>query len=158
MATNPPPATPKPAPPDTSSKKVTALPLYASIVAGLLLLAYFVFAALQWANVDAAALTYARRAQLLGGFEALAFAAAGAILGTTVQREVTKKAENEADAQKKRADAEQLDAEKGRALHNLARAKAADRGLSRVRGGDEPAPAGDAGEFLELAEQYDAAP
>jgi hypothetical protein len=147
-----------------SSTSTTGLPLFASVLAIVLLVIYFVFAGLQWADINAAQLTYARRADLLGGFEALAFAAAGAILGTTVQRQVTKKAEAEAGAargeaagQKARADAEQQDAEKGRALHNLAKAKAETTTQVRTRGG-EPPTATDFDEFLNLAAQYDASP
>jgi len=147
-----------------SSTSTTGLPLFASVLAIVLLVIYFVFAGLQWADINAAQLTYARRADLLGGFEALAFAAAGAILGTTVQRQVTKKAEAEAGAargeaaeQKARADAEQQDAEKGRALHNLAKAKAETTTQVRTRGG-EPPTATDFNEFLNLAAQYDASP
>ena len=147
-----------------SSTSTTGLPLFASVVAIVLLVVYFVFAGLQWADIDTAQLTYARRADLLGGFEALAFAAAGAILGTTVQRQVTKKAEAEAGAargeaaeQKARADAEQQDAEKGRALHNLAKAKAETSTQVRTRGGEPPAVT-EFDEFLNLAAQYDASP
>jgi hypothetical protein len=136
--------------------------MFASVVATMLLVIYFVFAGLQWADINAAQLTYARRADLLGGLEALAFAAAGAILGTTVQRQVTKKAEAEAGAargeaaeQKARADAQQHDAEKGRALHNLAKAKAQTATQVRTRGG-EPPTANEFDEFLNLAAQYDA--
>ena len=81
-----------------SSTRSSGLPLFASVVAIVLLMIYFVFAGLQWADVGAVEVTYARRANLLGGFEALVFAAAGAILGTTVQRQVTKKAEADAGA------------------------------------------------------------
>jgi hypothetical protein len=112
--------------------------------------------------IGAAELTYTRRADLLSAFEALAFAAAGAILGTTVQRQVTKKAEAEAgqartqaDEQKARADAEQHDAEKGRALHNLAKAKVESATEVRTRAG-EPQALTEFDEFLSLAAQYDA--
>jgi hypothetical protein len=105
--------------PTEATTKTTGLPVFASVAAALFLVIYFVFAGLQWADVGAAELTYVRSADLLGGFEALAFAAAGAILGTTVQRHVTKKAEAKAGAarleahqEKARADAQQQDAEK----------------------------------------------
>ncbi len=147
--------------PTQSSTKTSGLPLFASVAAALFLVIYFVFAGFQWADVGVAELTYARRADLLSGFEALAFAAAGAILGTTVQRQVTKKAEAEAgDArveaqqEKARADAQQQDAEKGRALHNLAKAKAESAAQSRTRGTTPPTAEFD--DFLNLAAQYDA--
>jgi hypothetical protein len=148
--------------PTETSTKATGLPVFASVAAALFLVIYFVFAGLQWADVGAAELTYARRADLLGGFEALAFAAAGAILGTTVQRQVTKKAEADAGAarveaqqEKARANSEQQDAEKGRALHNLAKAKAESAAQVRTRGGTPPAAAAELDEFLNLAAQYD---
>jgi hypothetical protein len=146
-----------------SAERVTGLPLFASVVAVLLLLIYLVFLGLQWGNVTDSDLEYARRADLLGGLEALAFAAAGAILGTTVQRQVTKKAEadataarGEANAQRARADAEENDAEKGRALHNLAKAKVERATRVRTRSEGEPQPATEFDEFLRLAAQYDA--
>jgi hypothetical protein len=145
----------------TETSKTTGLPVFASVAAALFLVIYFVFAGLQWAGVGAAELTYARRADLLGGFEALAFAAAGAILGTTLQRQVTKKAEADGDAarleahqEKLRADTQEQDAEKGRALHNLAKAKAESAAQVRTRGGVPPAGA-EVDDFLNLAEQYD---
>ena len=144
-----------------SSTRTAGLPVFASVAAAIFLVIYFIFAGLQWANVGATELTYARRADLLGGFEALAFAAAGAILGTTVQRQVTKKAEAEAGAarveaqqEKARADSQQQDAEKGRALHNLAKAKADTAAQVRTRGGAVPAIA-DFDDFVNLAAQYD---
>jgi hypothetical protein len=153
----------KPPASSDSSKTVTSLPLFASIVAVALLLTYLVLLVLQWGHVNAAELTYARRAHLLGGLEALAFAAAGAILGTTVQRQVTKKAEGEASAaraeakaQRARADAEQNDAEKGRALHNLAKAKIETATHVRTRSEAEQQLTTGPDEFLRLAAQYDA--
>jgi hypothetical protein len=145
------------------AERITGLPLFASVVAVLLLLTYLVFLGLQWGNVTDSDLEYARRADLLGGLEALAFAGAGAILGTTVQRQVTKKAEDDASAarvdakvQRARADAEQNDAEKGRALHKLAKAKVESATRVRTRSGEALQPAGGFDEFLRLAAQYDA--
>ena len=57
-----------------------------------------------------------RLAYLFGGFEALVFAAGGALFGTSVQRGQTLKAEA-------RADANQADATHGRALADLVRIK-----------------------------------
>jgi hypothetical protein len=126
---------------------------------------YVVFLILQWNNVTAGDLEWSRRSDLLGGLEALAFAAAGAVLGTTVQRQVTKKAENQAveakkqaDEQKARADTNQKAAEKARALHNLAEVKAeqASAGAPVTRGPSGAAPTGgDIGELLALARRYD---
>jgi len=64
---------PEPEPTETSTK-TTGLPVFASVAAALFLVIYFVFAGLQWADVGAAELTYVRRADLLGGFEALVLA------------------------------------------------------------------------------------
>jgi hypothetical protein len=146
-----------------TSSRFTELPMFASVVASLLLVIYLVFVAMQWGNVQADDLIYARRAALLKGLEALAFAAAGAVLGTTVQRQVTKKAEaqatearQEAENQKTLAEANQADAEKGRALHNMAKAKAAVRPAPVRTRAESTSAASDLEDFLNLAAQYDA--
>jgi hypothetical protein len=148
---------------DSDSSTTTKLSLLAAVVAVALIIAYLAFAAVQWRSVESEDLAYTRRSQILSGLEALAFAAAGAILGTSVQRRVTEKAEDEAraakqeaKAQKVRADAEEADAEKGRALENLARAKFATRPSTRVRGPGDAVLA-DVEDFLRLASQYGAA-
>jgi hypothetical protein len=147
----------------TQSSSTSRLPAFAAAVAVALIVLYLVFVVLQWRSVGAQDLTYARHSELLKGLEALAFAAAGAILGTTVQRQVTKKAEADAEVAKQetktqmvRADANEAAAEKGRALHNLARAKAAARPSARVRGLGEESAGTDVDDFLYLADQYDA--
>lgn len=136
----------------------------ATIVAILLIVVYLVVLFAQWNNVDAAELEWSRRLTLFGGLEALAFAAAGAILGTTVQRQVVKKAEEQASdakelakAQQQRADANERDAEKGRALHRLAEVKGGQSAGGPVRRGPggTSTPGGDVGEMLELARRYD---
>jgi hypothetical protein len=146
----------------TTGQKLGAI---ATTVAILLIVAYIVFLILQWNNVMAGDLEWSRRSDLLGGLEALAFAAAGAVLGTTVQRQVTKKAEEQAaearkqaDEQKGRADTNQNAAEKARALHNLAEVKAgqpSEGGHVARAPGEAPPAGGDIGELLELARQYD---
>jgi hypothetical protein len=125
----------------------SGLPFVAAVVAVALVVLYLIFVAVQWGNVETEPLVYARRSELLGGLEALAFAAAGALLGTTVQRQVTEKAEaeataarKEADEQRQRAEQNQAEAEKGRALHNLAKAKAGAVPGTRVRGAGSPKP------------------
>lgn len=150
-------------PPTTTATK--GLSFIAALVAVALVVLYLIFVIVQWGNVEAAPLRYARRSELVGGLEALASAAAGALLGTTVQRQVTQKAEAEASAaqreareQKRRAEQNQAEAEKGRALHNLARAKAAGVAGARVRAAREaPAPV-DIQDLLDLAGQYDRPP
>jgi hypothetical protein len=151
--------------PESGNGGATAVPLFSSIVAAGLLVAYFVFLVFQWNDVGAAEPRWSRRSDLFGGVEALAFAATGAILGATVQRQVTKKAEaqasqahEQANIQKQRADANEAAAEKGRALHNLiaVKAKKGD-GTPQIRGALPDAGRRDElQELLELARQYDA--
>ncbi|MGH8975131.1 MAG: hypothetical protein ACRD0C_18255 [Acidimicrobiia bacterium] len=148
-------------------------------VGGLLLFVYIGLVIAQWANVDVPDKPYARRTDLLDGLEAVAFAAAGAILGTTVQRRVTKKAEEQADTAKQeatvhrqRAEANEAAAEKGRAVINLVAAKArttappvtvtagptmrsGPRGPEPAGNGGAGAAAGDLAELLEFIQRYD---
>ncbi len=144
------------------------LSLFASVAAVALIVVYLVFVSYQWLSVDSTDLTWARRSTLLSGLEALAFTAAGAVLGTTVQRQVTKRAEDEAarakeaaDAEKRRAEANAGDAEKGRALHRLAKARASGPAAAQQEGqlretSARPPAAGrnPYDEILSLAEQY----
>jgi hypothetical protein len=88
----------------------------ASIVGALLMLAYLVALGLQFTAIGADDGEWARRIELLGGLEALAFAAAGALLGTTVQQRATESAES-------RAQANEEAAKKGMALESAVRAK-----------------------------------
>jgi hypothetical protein len=138
-----------------------------------LLAVYLILVAVQWLGVDQDDLGWTRRSELLTGVEALAFAAAGVLLGTTVQRQVTRKAEDqavqaqrEAAAARAGADRQHKDAEKGRALHNLIRAKALERdrespveqrSVTRAgRGSVAPGEAADPFlELLQFAQQYD---
>lgn len=151
-----------------TSTSTTRLTATATIVAVALIVTYVIFLALQWNQVNATDLSWSRRSDLLGGVEALAFAAAGALLGTTIQRQVTRKAEDQAaDAerqareQKARADANQVAAEKGRALHHLATVKAQQQAAAsaaagtRAFGGQQGSPGGDLAEMLGLAQMYD---
>jgi hypothetical protein len=159
-------------PPDEEAPPVPGagggtLSAVATIVAISLIGVYLVFLVFQWNNVEAAELAWARRSDVFGGLEALAFAAAGAILGTTVQRQVTKKAEEQtkqaedrAGQEKVRADTHEQNARKGEALHNLALAKAGSpqtSGSTRVRGPGaiSSGASSDVQEFLALAQTYD---
>jgi hypothetical protein len=79
------------------------LPTIVYVIAVGLIAAYLLAVALAWGAVGEAAEVWSRHASLLGGLEALAFSAAGAVLGVTVQRPVVKAAEkrareNESDA------------------------------------------------------------
>jgi hypothetical protein len=157
----------------------------ATVFAISLVVVFIGFLAWSWFNVNVKELAWTRRTTLLGGLEALAFAAAGAILGTTVQRQVTKKTEQQAkdhkaradresaraDANQGRADANAADAERGRAIVNSVRAKLAvaskaggnrrsdgvRRGPENVDGGPEVAEPVmvDAQELLALDQQYE---
>lgn len=140
-----------------------ALPVFSGAVAVALLIAYFILLLGQMGKVHEDEPAWSRRSDLFRGVEALAFSAAGAILGTTVQRQVTKKAEaqadqarRDADEQRHRADENEAAAEKGRALHRLAAVKAqGSRSASQVRGGPATAQRNEFQEFVELAERYD---
>ncbi len=72
------------------------LPWIANAIAIVLIAAYLVAVLSAWLVVDANETAWLRRSELLGGLEALAFAAAGAILGVTVQRPAVKAAQNRA--------------------------------------------------------------
>lgn len=96
----------------------------AYLVGIVLIVFYFVALVLAWSDIGGSDSEWGRRLQLLGGLEALAFAAAGAILGTTVQRQTTQKEEQRANRAERRADENAVDAEKGRAVLNLCEAKA----------------------------------
>lgn len=97
-----------------------------------LIAAYLVLVFIQWTHAGEAELTWVRRSDLLGGIEALAFAAAGAVLGTTVQRKATAKADQRtedakaaAERERQRAAVKELAAERGNAVVNLLEEKAA---------------------------------
>lgn len=85
------------------------LPRIVYAIAIVLIAAYLVAVAVAWGAVGEAAEAWSRHASLLGGLEALAFSAAGAVLGVTVQRPVVKAAE-------KRARENESDAKAGRAV------------------------------------------
>lgn len=99
------------------------LPTIGYVIGGVLIVAYLIGLFLQFKSLDADDLEWARRTELLGGLEALAFAAAGAILGTTVQRQATEKAEDRADKAEAVADNNAAAAAKGRALGAAVAAK-----------------------------------
>ena len=103
-----------------TSKSVGAV-----IVALLLLIVYLVAVRSMWLDVDAKDLTWARRSQLLTGLEAFAFAAAGVLLGTTVQRAATDGARGDAERQRERADANEDAARSELAMRSVLEAKRA---------------------------------
>jgi uncharacterized membrane protein YsdA (DUF1294 family) len=138
------------------------LGLVATAVAVALLVVYVSFFIALWRDAHSTEKTYNRHSALFVSLEALGFTAAGALLGTTVQRQVTRKAEAQAKDHKKRADANERDAEKGRALHNLAKAKAkeiaaAERRPGALEGLQREAPPAAEGfqELVDLGDAYD---
>ncbi len=102
---------------DAQNSGAGRLPAVAYAVAIGLIIVYIAFVALAWGAVGETAEDWADRIGLLGGLEALAFSAAGAILGVAVQRPAAKAAEKRAKDNEKAADA-------GRAVIAAARAKA----------------------------------
>ena len=102
---------------------MSRLPTIGYVIGGVLIVAYLVGLFVQFNSLGASDLEWARRTELLGGLEALAFAAAGAILGTTVQRQVTEKAEDRAERAEAVAGDNAAAAAKGRALQAALEAK-----------------------------------
>lgn len=99
--------TTKPKSDEKSDSGGSRLSMIATIVALVLLGAYLLSVYFLWPRVGAATpeAEWLRLTDLRGGLEALAFAAAGALLGTTVQRQATNQAEKRADKNEKNADA-----------------------------------------------------
>lgn len=102
---------------------MSKLPTFAYVLGGVLVVAYLIGLFVQFQALGATDLEWARRTELLSGLEALAFAAAGAILGTTVQRQATEKAEGRAERAEEVADNNAAAAAKGRALTAAVTAK-----------------------------------
>lgn len=150
-----------------SREVVKQLTPIAYLVGVALIVLYFVGLALAWSSIGGSDSDWGRRLQLLGGVEALAFAAAGAILGTTVQRQAAQKEQERAVRAERKAEANDLQARKGEAVLNLAAARAglsvqSDHGVEPARdriegrglgGGDDVATA--FRELLALADQYE---
>jgi hypothetical protein len=143
---------------DQGSTKRVELSFLANLLAMALIAVYLVALGLQWFAAGLDEPEWSRRLHLLGGLEALAFAGAGAVLGTTIQRQVTRKAEEEAAEAKTRANQNQSAAEKGRALHALAVTKAQQASEPATRDLDQAAVSGDGAlaELVELGNRYDA--
>jgi hypothetical protein len=108
-------------------------------VAVMLVAAYLLALRSQWINIDAKDLTWARRSQLMTGLEALAFAAAGALLGTTVQRSATVEARKDAEAQRERATASEAQARSAVVMRAALEAKRAAAATPRRFAGAEVA-------------------
>lgn len=80
--------------------------------------AYIVLLILQFCHVGADDMEWNRRLELLNPLQSLAFAGAGVLLGTAVQQQATRSAQDLADQN-------QEDATKGRALEAAVKAKIA---------------------------------
>jgi hypothetical protein len=128
-----------------------------TMTATVLLIAYLIFISLQWQKTGQDATSWSRHQELLNGLEALAFAAAGTLFGTTVQRQVTNKAEQQAEIAQVQAENNARDAEKGRALHRAIEARAAQSSRPRdaLRGGQVQTADDALAELIQLARQYD---
>jgi hypothetical protein len=85
---------------------ISGLPLYVAIAAIVL---WAVFVVVMFLLSDSGETQWTRVVYIFGSVEAIAFAAAGALFGVTVQRERVERAEKKADANEK-------DAASGRAL------------------------------------------
>ena len=93
------------------------------IGAGVLVGAWIVLLILQFDHIDAGDGEWNRRLELLNPLQSLAFAGAGVLLGTAVQQQATKKAQDQA--------AENEEAAKtGLALETAVKAKAAQSGTT----------------------------
>lgn len=128
------------------------LPRIANSIAIVLIAAYLVAVLSAWLVVDANETAWLRRTELLGGLEALAFAAAGAVLGVTVQRPAVKAAQDRASQAENRAENNAKDAEVGNVLLAAVEAKA-EGTEERVRNLQDPdrVEQGIKTEFEELA-------
>jgi len=141
---------------NTNSETAAPLSTVAVIVAVGLVVAYLIAVALQWNERDASEVLYGRGLHLIGGLEALAFAAAGALLGNAVQRQVTEEAKKKASDEKKRADENAAAGEAGRAMVSLARAKvsASSEGVRRYQLDAAGSVRTEMEELLAVARQY----
>jgi len=125
----------------TTTSTLTTVAKWVAVVA---LLAWAAFVVYLLANVDEAEITWSRAIFVFASVEAVAFAAAGALFGTTVTRQRAERAEQQADENKKAAEggkalAAALKAEEPSVVHE-------DRG---AEGG--PRPLGPSGQSGELA-------
>ena|SRR5215469_3133439 len=143
----------------TISGTAHRMSMLTAVIAIALLVAYLVFIALQWKATAQNATSWSRHQELLDGLQALAFAAAGALFGTTVQRQVTNKAEERASSAETKAAQNERDAEKGRALQRAIEVRAAHgpRERDAMRGGQAQQVDNVLSELAGLASLYDKA-
>ncbi len=124
-----------------SQSKLSGLALYVAIAA---LLAWLVFTVYLLFQVNSDELAWTRIAWVFASVEAIAFAAAGALFGTAVQRENEERAEDRATTAEEVAESNRDHATKGRVLAASLQAEAADG--DSYRGGAQPMSAGSAGD------------
>jgi hypothetical protein len=115
----------------TKTAALSGPALYVAMFAVLVWLAFTVF---MFANTDSDETTWARQAWIFGSVEAVAFAAAGALFGTAVQRERAEKAEERAKDAEKVAEENRETASKGLAYATNIQAEAS----LAAAGGDTP--------------------
>ncbi len=113
--------------------KLSGLALYVAIAA---LLAWLVFTVYLLFQVNSDELAWTRIAWVFASVEAIAFAAAGALFGTAVQRENVERAEDRATTAEEVAESNRDHATKGRVLAASLQAEAADG--DSYRGGAQP--------------------
>lgn len=95
-----------------------------AVVAGVaFVIVYFVALRELWLDIDLDEVAWARRSALLGGLEALAFAGAGALLGTTVQRAQVGDAKKDAERARETAQDNAADARSAVAMRSAITAK-----------------------------------
>ena len=132
----------EPTEPQAESARLSGLALY--VAAGALGV-WALFTIYLLTQVNAEEVTWTRIAWVFASVEAIAFAAAGALFGTAVQRANVEKAEERADSAEGVADFNREDATKGRVLAASLQADAAGGasfgdadGFDEVRGMDTP--------------------
>ena len=128
----------EPTTPPTRSK-LSGLAVYVAVAA---LIAWLVFTVYLLFQVNSNELAWTRIAWAFASVEAIAFAAAGALFGTAVQRENVERAEDRATTAEEVAESNRDDATKGRALAASLQADAmggaTPPGGVRAMGGEDP--------------------
>ncbi len=105
-----------------TQNKLSGLAVYVAVAA---LIAWLVFTVYLLFQVNSNELAWTRIGWVFASVEAIAFAAAGALFGTAVQRQNVEKAEDRADAAEGVAESNRDDATKGRVLAASLQADAA---------------------------------
>jgi uncharacterized membrane protein YsdA (DUF1294 family) len=106
----------------SSTTRLSGIGLWVAIA---VLVGFGVFVAFMIGKSSANETTWTRLAWLFASVEAIAFGAAGALFGSSIQRERAEQAEQKADEANERADGNAEDAAKGKALAATLKADAA---------------------------------